>query len=142
MKEKPPHISTTYMKGGKNMKNKIITLGMTGLILGGLLFVAPGSAQAYRGDINVKGPNYTEARHETMLKLFETKNFNAWFKEMAGKGVTRIVNTQDKFNKFIEARELALQGKNTEANKIRAELGLGLQNGMGRGTGMGRNMSK
>jgi hypothetical protein len=127
------------MKGGKNMKNKIITLGMTGLVLGGLLFIAPGSTLAYRGDVNVKGPNYTAERHETMLKLFETKNFGGWLKEMAGKGVTRIVNTQDKFNKFIEARKLALEGKNMEASKIRAELGLGLQNGSGYGKGMGRN---
>ena len=123
------------------MKNKILTLGITGLLLGGLLFVAPGSALAYRGDVNVKGPNHTEEREAVMTKLFDTKNFSGWVKEMTGKGVSRIINTQDKFNKFVEARKLALQGKTTEANKIRTELGLGLKNGSGNGlNGVGNRM--
>jgi len=141
MKENYMVICTTYMEGGKNMNKTIITLGVTGLIMGGL-FAFPKGALAYKGDVNVKGPNYTAERHETMTKLFDTKNFNAWFKEMAGRGVTRIINTQAKFNKFVEARNLSLQNKTTEANKIRTELGLGLHNGTGRGQGYGRNITK
>ena len=56
---------------------------------------------------------------------------------MAGRGrVTQVVNA-DNFARFAEAHELAEQGNTEEANKIRAELGLGLHNGSGMGQGMG-----
>ena len=56
---------------------------------------------------------------------------------MQGRGrVTQVVN-KDNFAKFAQAHELAEQGKTDEANKIKAELGLGLRNGTGMGQGMG-----
>lgn len=113
------------------MNYKILTLGITGLLSGVLLFVAPGATYAYRGDYSVKGPNHTKEREAAMTKLFETKNFSEWLKMMSGKGVTRVINTQEKFNKFVEAQKMALQGKTNEANRIRTELGLGTKNGSG-----------
>ncbi|KKP65627.1 MAG: hypothetical protein UR68_C0019G0007 [Candidatus Roizmanbacteria bacterium GW2011_GWA2_35_19] len=134
-------ICITSMKGGYNMKNTIITLGLAGLIFGGL-FIAPKITNAYRGDINVKGPNYTEERHAAMEKAFDNKDYNTWKNLMTGRGrVTQVIN-KDNFAKFAQIHELLEQGKTSEANKIKAELGLGLQNGTGYGAGMGRNRSK
>ena len=118
------------------MNKKTIFLGLTALIVGGAI-LAPQATLAYKGDPNVQGPNYTEERHAAMEKAFETKDYNAWKALMAGKGrVTQVVTAQN-FAKFAEAHELAEQGKTSEANNIRAELGLGLQNGSGMGQGMG-----
>ena len=118
------------------MTKTTIFLGLTALVLGGAV-IAPRAVLAYRGDPAVKGPNYTEERHTAMEKAFETKDFNAWKTLMAGKGrVTQVINAQN-FAKFAEAHELAEQGKIDEANKIKAELGLGLHNGAGMGQGMG-----
>jgi hypothetical protein len=118
------------------MNKKSILLGLTALTIGGAV-IAPQAVLAYRGDPTVMGPNYTEERHTAMEKAFETKDYNAWKTLMAGRGrVTQVVNAQN-FSKFAEAHELAEQGKTAEANKIRAELGLGLHNGSGMGQGMG-----
>jgi len=118
------------------MNKTSILLGLIALVIGGAV-VAPQVVLAYRGDPNVKGPNYTEERHSEMEKAFENKDYNAWKTLMAGRGrVTQVVTAQN-FGKFAEAHELAQQGKTDEANKIKAELGLGLHNGGGMGQGMG-----
>ena len=116
---------------------KAILLTVPALLLSGLVLYTT-KADAYRGDPNVKGPNYIEERHEAMEKAFANKDYEAWKEQMAGRGrVTQVVNEQN-FAKFAEAHELAEQGKIDEANQIRTELGLGLKNGSGRGQGMGR----
>lgn len=110
------------------MNNKTIMFGLTTLILGGLV-LAPKAVEAYRGDPSVKGPNYTKERHEAMEKAFASKDYNAWKNLMQNRGrVTQVIN-QDNFTQFAKAHELAEQGKLQEANQIRQELGLGLQNG-------------
>ena len=125
----------------KNMNNKIILLGLTALILGGLV-ISPKIAEAYQGNPNVKGPNYSVERHAAMEKAFDNKDYNSWKNLMTGRGrATQVVNAQN-FAKFAEAHELAEQGKIAEANKIKAELGLGLHNGTGMGQGMGYGRSK
>lgn len=114
------------------MKNKILTLGLVGLILGGLFFV-PKNVDAYRGDPTVKGPYYSEERHKAMEKAFANNDYNAWKSLMNGRGrVLQVVN-KDNFSKFVPIHKLVEQGKIAEANKIRAELGLGLKNGSGFG---------
>jgi len=119
------------------MINKTVLLGVSALIIGGAMFV-PKMAEAYRGDPNIQGPSYSEERHEAMTKAFENKDYSAWKNLMQGRGrATEIINEQN-FAKFVEAHNLALQGKTVEANKIRTELGLGLRNGSGRGQGMGQ----
>ncbi|MGB3009708.1 MAG: hypothetical protein WBB33_05175 [Candidatus Saccharimonadales bacterium] len=118
------------------MNKTSILLGLTALVIGGAA-IAPQAVLAYRGDPAVKGPNYTEERHTAMEKAFENKDYNAWKTLMTGRGrATQVVNAQN-FAKFAQAHELAEQGKTVEANKIRAELGLGLHNGTGMGQGMG-----
>ena len=118
------------------MNKTSILLGLTALVVAGAA-IAPQAVLAYRGDPAVKGPNYTEERHTAMEKAFENKDYNAWKTLMAGRGRASQVVTAQNFAKFAEAHELAEQGKTDEANKIRAEIGLGLHNGTGMGQGMG-----
>ena len=110
-------------------------------LVGSALYVS-----AYQGNPNVKGPNYTTERHDAMAKAFENNDYNAWKELMAGRGrATQVIN-EGNFSRFAEAHKLALEGKTEEARKIRAELGLGLQNGSGngqsRGMGRGANCNK
>lgn len=113
-------------------------LGATALVLGAVALL-PQTVLAYKGDATVQGPNYTEERHDTMTQAFANKDYNAWKALMDGKGVTRRV-TAENFARFAEAHQLSLEGKTAEAAAIRAELGLGQQNGsgMGQGNGQGR----
>jgi hypothetical protein len=113
----------------KTMNKKILGLvGMATLALGALVII-PTITQAYRGDMSVKGPNYTVERHEAMEKAFDNNDFTAWQKLMTGRGrVTQIVN-KDNFAKFAEIHKLTEQGKTLEAQKLKTELGLGLRNG-------------
>lgn len=118
------------------MKKTLLTLAALSIIAGGALTFSQG-VRAYKGDPTVQGPNYTAERHEAMEKAFDTNNYTAWKNLMQGRGrVTQIIN-KDNFAKFAKAHQLAEDGKTKEAAAIRAELGLGLQNG-----GMGRNYSK
>jgi hypothetical protein len=126
------------------MKKTTLGLGALALTLG-VMGLSAGSVMAYQGDPAVKGPNYSTERHKAMEKAFENKDYDAWKNLMQGKGrVSQIVN-KDNFSKFAEAHELMEQGKTTEAQKIRQELGLGLHNGSGKGmseTGMHRGMNR
>jgi hypothetical protein len=118
------------------MNKTSLILGLSALIIGGVV-LTPHAVLAYRGDPNIKGPNYTQERHEAMEKAFETNDYNAWKSLMQGKGrVTQVVN-QDNFAKFAQVHKLTEEGKTVEAQKIRQELGLGLQNGSGQGQGIG-----
>lgn len=116
------------------MNKKTIVLTALVLTLAGLTLI-PQSAQAYKGDPNIKGPYYSAERHEAMTKAFANKDYNAWKNLMQGRGrVTQVINEKN-FAKFVEAHNLTLAGKINEANKIKAELGLGLRNGTGQGYG-------
>ncbi len=116
------------------MNKKTIVLSALVITLGSMM-VFPKNAEAYKGDPNVKGPFYTAERHQAMTKAFANKDYNAWKNLMQGRGrVTQVINEKN-FAKFVEAHNLALAGKIAEANKIRAELGLGLKNGSGQGYG-------
>jgi hypothetical protein len=126
------------------MKKTTLGLGALALVLG-VTAISAGSALAYRGDPTVKAPNYSAERHTAMLKAFENKDYTAWKNLMQNRGRASEVITEANFAKFVEAHNLALQGKTIEAQKIRQELGLGLKNGSGRhggGMGMGRNFNR
>jgi len=118
------------------MNKKSIIVGASALLLTGLV-LTPGLVQAYRGDPSVQGPNYSEERHTEMTAAFENRDYDAWKNLMQGRGrVTQVVNANN-FDKFVQAHQYALEGNLEEANKIRAELGLGLRNGSGQGQGQG-----
>lgn len=125
------------------MNKKYIALGSIGLLFGGLVLTS-NKALAYRGDPTVQGPYYTEERHEEMTKAFDSNDYNAWKELMGGRGrVSQVIN-EENFARFAEAHKLALAGNTEEANTIRHELGLGIQNGSGKGMGggMGRNANR
>ena len=119
------------------MKNKII-LGIAALALGLVAIKSVGPVLAYRGDATVKGPNYTEERHETNVNAFEKGDYNAWVANMAGKGATRFVN-ESNFKEFAAAQLAAQKGDSTLLNAFRAKYGMGQGRGTGRGTGMNCN---
>ena len=130
------------------MKKTTLGLGVLALVLG-VTAISTGSALAYRGDPTVQRPNFSTERHTAMLKAFENKDYTAWKNLMQNRGMASKVITEANFAKFVEAHNLALQGKTAEAQKIRQALGLGLQNGSGRndsgmmgGMGMGRNFNR
>jgi len=123
------------LNGGENkMKKTAIILGAGVLLLSGLS-VLSGTVSAYRGNPAVKGPEYSEERHEAMETIFENRDFNAWKEMMQGRGRVLDIVNEDNFSRFVEAHELAEEGKIDEARQIREELGLGLHNGAGQGRG-------
>lgn len=115
---------------------KYVLLGAIGtMAIGG--FLSASSSFAYKGNPEVQGPNYTPERHEEMEKVFESKDFDSWKSLMQNRGRVSEVVTKENFDRFVEMRNLRLEGKTDEANQIRAELGLG--NGQGRGNGKMQN---
>ena len=120
------------------MQKTILGVGSLVAILGGILIFSNNS-QAYRGDPNVKGTNYSEERHTAMEKAFDSNDYEAWKNLMEGRGrVTQVIN-KDNFSKFAEAHRLAENGDIEGSKKIREELGLGLKDGSGKGYGQGQN---
>lgn len=100
----------------------------------GMLFATASSALAYRGDPAVMGPNCTSERHEAVISAIKNKDYTTWKNLMEGRGVAQRV-TEQNFSRFADMLQLRLQGKTDEANKIRAELGLGVRSGFGFGRG-------
>lgn len=123
------------------MKTNKILFGLSALALTALAF-SPSLVNAYKGDPNVQGPNYSEDRHEVMEQAFANNDYNTWSQQVQGQGVKNKIN-ETNFAKFSEAHRLSLEGKTQEAAAIRAELGLGLGNGSGQGSrggnGQGQN---
>jgi hypothetical protein len=121
------------------MKKNLIFFSLFALTLGSLV-AGSSLVKAYRGDPNVKGPDYSPQRHEAMTKAFEDNDYSAWKELMQDKGrVTSIIN-ESNFSKFAQAHQLGSQGKLEEAQAIRAQLGLGQRNGGGKGNGgFGKN---
>lgn len=119
-------LSIKYMK----IKKNIIAISALAVIVV-LGLVAVSSVSAYQGNPNVKGPNYIAEKHDAMKKAFTSNDYNAWKNLMQGRGRVAQVVTKENFAKFAEAHNLALQGKISEANVIREELGLGLKDGNG-----------
>ena len=117
---------------------KTFLLTVSALILGaGILFAVTPGVLAYRGDPNIQGPDCSPQRHEIITKAFADNDYNAWEEQMQGRGrVTQVINEQN-FADFAKMHQLRLEGKTDEANEIRAELGLGLKDGSGKGQGIG-----
>lgn len=121
------------------MKNTVLAIGtLVVALLGVIAFTTKGS-DAYQGDFTKVGPYHTEEREAQMEEVFESKDYQAWVELMTQDGrtpgVLQKVDSQEKFELFVEARRLALEGKTDEANAIRAELGLGQGSRHGNGNG-------
>lgn len=112
-----------------NKKQKTsVSLGLLALTLAIFGSIA-GNAEAHRGNPTIKGPYYSEEKHEAMEKAFETNDYTAWKNLMQNRErVTQII-TENNFPQFAEAHRLAEKGDLAGAEKIRKDLGLGLNNG-------------
>ena len=95
--------------------------------------IVAGATYAYQGDFNKKGPNYSPERHEAMIEAIDNNNYSAW-KELMGDNSVIEKITEENFAKFVEARQLMVDGKYEEAEALREELGL--QNNRGFRKGM------
>ncbi|MFA5886511.1 MAG: hypothetical protein WC863_01880 [Patescibacteria group bacterium] len=122
------------------MKKSILSLGVLAIVI--LVGLSASAVLAYQGNPTIKGPNYSADRHAAMEQAFENHDYNAWKSLMTGNGRVRQVVNSENFAKFAEAHELTEQGKNAEAQKIRQDLGLGLNNGSGNGCGLGNGSGK
>lgn len=119
------------------MFKRNVVLGVLGLVaLGATAYGV--SAFAFENGRGKFGPNYTPERHEQMLKAFENNDYAAWKAQMGDRGAARVVSEQN-FARFTQMHKLMLEGKTTEANAIRAELGLGQGNVRGQGMMRGQN---
>ena len=123
------------------MKGKTI-FGMFVLMVVGVM-LSTTMVSAYRGDSNTEGPNFNEARHESMETAFETMDYETWYQLMTEDGrhskVVEVV-TEDNFAKFVEAHDAAENGDYETAAQLRAELGLNNGHGPRDGTGFGKGM--
>lgn len=106
--------------------NKILMAVMALFVIGMLSL----SVFAYKGNPNVKGPNYNEELHEQLEAALEAKNFNSWLKirqennlPMKGK-IFQVINAEN-FDKYVELHNAQKNGDIETVSKIRAELGLG-----------------
>ena len=109
-------------------------------LAGAGLVLTTSAVNAYRGDANVKGSDYTSERHEAMTQAFESNNYQAWKDAIGDRPMAQRINKEN-FAKFTEMHNLRAEGKTEEANQVRAELGFGLRNGSGQkagGTGDGQ----
>lgn len=123
--------------------NTKIVLGMAALALGLVAVKLFTPVLAYRGDATVKGPNYTEERHNTNVTALQKGDYKAWAANMAGRGATRFVN-QSNFKEFAEAQLASQKGDNRLINAFRAKngMGQGSKNGNGQGRGMGMHTNQ
>ncbi len=99
-------------------------LGLSAIAAIAAIAILEHSASAYRGNPAMTGPNYTADRHAAMEKAFETNDYNAWKQLMQGRGRASTVVNENNFAQFAQAHRLAEEGKITEANTIRQQLGL------------------
>ena len=105
---------------------------LSAFALGVVALLGVGFVAAYQGDYSVKGPNYSEDRHEVMEQVFDNLDYNGWVALMTEDGRhPRAVDivTKDNFVTFVEARDALEDGDFERASELRAELGL--NNGMG-----------
>jgi hypothetical protein len=122
----------------QTMKNASLGLGVAVLTMG-VLGMGMQVASAYQGDPTVTGPNYSADRHEAMEQAFADGDYEAWKELMDGKGRVAEMVTDENFDEFARAHELAETGDLEGAQEIRQELGLsqGQRHSQGDGTGAG-----
>ena len=129
------------------MRNKTIILGTLLVALLGVIAFTTKQADAYRGDYTQVGPNHTEEREARMIEIFDAVDedvdqaYEEWVAFMTEDdrtpGVLNKIDTPEKFETFVEAKELAKEGNTEEANQKRAELGLGQGDGQMKRNGDG-----
>ena len=85
--------------------------------------IVAGATYAYQGDPNKQCPTYSPERHQSMIEAIDNKDYGAWKELMGDNPVTEKI-TEENFDKFVQARQLMVEGKYEEAKALREELGL------------------
>ncbi len=91
--------------------------------------IVAGATYAYQGDPNKKGPNFSPERHEAMIQAIDSQDYDAWKELMGNNSVVEKI-TAENFTKFVEARQLMVDGRYEEAKALRTELGLQNKQGL------------
>lgn len=83
--------------------NKYILASL--IAVAALAIVRP--AFAYKGNPEIQGPNYSEARHEAMEEVFEKGDYQGWLKLMENRAfrLKEVINSEAKFKEFAKNRE-------------------------------------
>jgi len=129
---------------GENNMNKKIWLAMI------VVFVISAASlivvMAYKGNPDVKGPNYDADVQTKLEAAIDAGNYDAWIQirkdnnlPMQGR-MFQVIN-KDNFGKFAEMHEAMLSGDTIKADGVRAELGLGQGMKQGQGNGQGCRMN-
>lgn len=113
----------------KGQSKKLIGVTAASLVISSTLMTANA---AYQGDRNVQTNNAREmrwegVRGEAVQTALDDQNFEAWRQAEEAKGNTKIlavIDTQEEFNRLVEAHKLMRDGKRDEAIKLFQELGL------------------
>ena len=101
----------------KKYKQVIINLA----ILTFLLSSGATAAYAFPDEYNIGG-DFDSSEGARVLETFEDGDYSAWKKTVKHRGVLADYIDRDKFNKFIKTRELARNGKYSEALELSGEL--------------------
>lgn len=83
-------------------------------------------ARAIRNELGIKdSPRQQERqKRDAMKEIVKNYDFAKFQELMKGKSISEIINTEEKFAEFIEARKMVRDGKYEEARAIYTELGL------------------
>ena len=119
------------------MNTKIIGIALATIAVMGV----SGTALAYRGDYQAKGPNATPEREAQMTQAMTTNNYTLWKSLMGDRGAAKKV-TEQNFSQFTEAWKLGKAGNNAAAKEIRSKLGLGAKDGSGAQSGQGQGQGR
>jgi hypothetical protein len=110
------------------MANKILAIFVVVFVIGVISLIG---VYAYKGNLSVNGPNYSEAVHEQMEAAIDAGDYDAWVQirqennlPMNGRMFQAI--NKDNFAKYAEMHDAMLSGDIDTANAIRSELGLGM----------------
>ena len=110
------------------MKNKTALA----FILGGMAGTAMlAGSFAYQGTPGQTNPDPTDLdRHNEVQEMIENQNYETFQELFENKGPSRLIDSQEKFEKWIELKSLYENGNEEQAQELASELGLGqrLQN--------------
>jgi hypothetical protein len=130
------------------MKNNVLW-GFLAVLTVSIVALA-GITYAYKGNPDVKGPNYDAAVHEQLEAAMDAGNYDTWLKirqdnNLPTKGRIFQVINKDNFDKYAKLHQANLAGDTTKVDAIRAELGLGqgmMKRGTGKMTGPGNGLKQ
>jgi hypothetical protein len=108
--------------------NKNILIGLVAIFV--ISIASLGLGLAFRGNPEVKGPNYDLEVHEQLEQAMQKGDYDAWMQirednNLPTKGrMFQVINAEN-FDLYVEMHNAMLSGDTAKADEIRQELGLG-----------------